>query len=84
MIDKIKAWFFEGVILRKVVGKFVKHGITVLAGLLASKPFLKEAGVTIDWTQLEAWATVAIGGLAGAAWNYIEHRFVKKQPVPAK
>lgn len=78
MIGKIKDWLLQGVILRKVIGKFVKHGVTALAALIASKPFLADAGIAIDWSKFESWATVALGGLAGAAWNYVEHRFVKK------
>lgn len=66
------------VILKKVVGKFAKHAVTALAGMLASKPILSDVGVTIDYTKLETWAVVAVGGLAGSAWNFIQHRFFKK------
>jgi hypothetical protein len=78
MIDKIKMWLLGDVILKKVALKFAKHGITTLAGLVAAKPAIADAGVTIDFTKLESWAVVAIGGLAGSVWNYIQHRFFKK------
>jgi len=73
-IEKI----FGPVILKKVVGKLAKHAVTTLAGLLASKPILENTGVIIDYTQLETWAAVAFGGLAGSLWNFIQHRFKKK------
>lgn len=78
MIGKIKDWLFQGVIVRKVVGKFVKHAIGGLAALVAAHPAIQDAGITIDWTQLETWAVPALTGLFGAGWNYIEHRFIKK------
>jgi len=78
MITKLKDWLLKGVILRKVLGKYVKHAIGALAGMAAANPVLKDAGVTIDWNQLETWAVPALIGLFGAAWNYIEHRFIKK------
>lgn len=79
MIDKIKKWFFEGVIMKKVAGKFVKHVVGLLVAFVATLPFIADAGIEIDWKQFEAWAVVALTGLFGAAWNYIEHRFVKKK-----
>jgi len=78
MITKIKDWLFKGVILKKVVGKFVKHLIGFFAAYFASKPIVSELGITIDWAQLESYAVPALVGLFGAGWNYIEHRFVKK------
>lgn len=78
MLDKIKTFLFQGVILRKVVGKFVKHAIGGVAGLVAAHPVINDIGITIDWKQLEAYAIPALVGLFGAGWNYIEHRFVKK------
>lgn len=77
MLQKIKDFLLGKVILQKVLGKFIKHGITALAALMVSKPYLAEAGVTIDYTKLESWALVAASGLAGAAWNFLDHRFRK-------
>lgn len=78
MLDKIKAFLFQGVIIKKVVGKFVKHAIGGLIGLIAAHPVINDIGITIDWGKLESWAIVALTGLFGAAWNYVEHRVVKK------
>ena len=84
MIEKLKMWILGNVILKKVVGKFLKHGITTVAGLAGVQAFLKDSGVTVDWGKLEAWVIVATGGLVGAAWNFIQHRFNKKETIAAK
>ena len=78
MINKIKDWFFKGVILKKVAGKFVKHAVGALAALAASHSIVDDMGITIDWGQFETWAIVALAGVFGSAWNFIEHRFSKK------
>lgn len=77
MISKIKNWLIGKVILKKVLGKFVKHGIGTLLGIAGVQQFLVDTGIQIDLAKLESWAIVAIGGLFGALWNFIEHR-VKK------
>lgn len=78
MIQKIKDWLFQGVIVQKVIGKFVKHAIGGLVAVVAAHPVIAQAGVTIDWAKLETWAIPVLTGLFGSAWNYVEHRFVKK------
>lgn len=81
MIGKIKAWLFGSVIMKKVAGKFAKHGTGAILGLLASPkvaPWLDKVGVSIDSATMEAGLTVVLIGLFGAAWNFIEHRLVKK------
>ncbi len=77
MWQKIKDAIFGKVIIQKVVAKFVKHGITALVGLVAAHPVLNDAGISIDYSKLETWSVIALTGLAGSAWNFIEHR-VKK------
>ena len=65
---------FGKVILKKVAGKFAKHATGALIALLAAQPMIAEAGIEIDFAKLEAWLAVAIAGLFGAAFNFIEHR----------
>jgi len=74
MFAKIKSWLFGKVILRKVLGKFIKHGVGVIAGLEVVQRFTGEAGITVDWSKFESWLIVIGGGLFGAAFNFIEHR----------
>ena len=81
MLAKIKEWLFGKVIMQKVAGKFAKHAAGALVGLLSSPAVAKwvEAlGVTVDETQLAAGLMVVLTGLFGAAWNFVEHRFIKK------
>lgn len=82
-MNKIYEWIFEGVIVKKVLGKFVKHFIGVLVAIIAANPMVKEAGVIIDWAQFEVWLVATLGGLFGAAFNYIQHRFIKKDEIKA-
>ena len=80
MISKIKDWIFGKVILKKVLGKFAKHGAGALIGVLSSPvvaPWLNNLGITVDETQLTAGLMVVLTGLFGAAWNFIEHRIKK-------
>lgn len=82
MIGKIKEWIFGKVIFSKVIGKFVKHGAGVITGLLFGDkvPFLKPTLEAMNLTegQVEAGAVVFLTALFGAAWNFVEHRFIKK------
>jgi len=81
MIAKIKAWLLGKVILKKVAGKFVKHAAGALIGLLSSPavaPWMDKLGISIDEAQLTAGLMVVLTGLFGAAWNFIEHRWIKK------
>ncbi len=78
MFTKIKNWIIGTVIMKKVIGKFVKGGVSTLAGLAGVSEFMVESGITVDWTQFETWAIGIIGGAIPAIWNYISHRFVKK------
>jgi len=78
MFSKLKSWIIGRVIIKKVAGKFAKHATGALIALFAAMPMLQESGIEIDFAQFEAWAAVAIAGLFGAAFNFIEHRFIKK------
>ena len=86
MIGKLWNKLVGQVIIRKVIGKFLKHGVTALAAYLGSKPVMDQLGISIDWTTFEGGALVILTGLGGAAWNFLEHRFFKKPaaaPAPA-
>lgn len=77
MLTKIRDWLIGKVILKKVLGKFVKHAAGALVGVLSSPavaPWLHNLGITVDETQLTAGLMVVLTGLFGAAWNFIEHR----------
>lgn len=77
MFAKIKEWLFGKVILKKVIGKFVKGGLSTLAGLAGVSQFLTEAGIVVDWTKLETYLVAVIGGGIPAVINFFKHR-VKK------
>ena len=82
MFTKIKQWILGKVIGKKVVGKLVKHATGALVGLIfGSKvaPYVQPVFEAMELTQgeLEAGLIVALTGLFGAAWNYVEHRFIK-------
>ena len=80
MLTKIKNWLIGKVILKKVLGKFLKHAAGALVGLLSSPavaPWLEQLGVSIDEAQLTAGLMVVLTGLFGAIWNFIEHRIKK-------
>jgi hypothetical protein len=65
------------VILKKVLGKFVKHAAGALVGLLSSPsvaPWVENLGVTVDETKLTAGLMVVLTGVFGAVWNFVEHR----------
>lgn len=77
--------WLDGIIVQKVIGKFVKHATGALIGLLtgpwfAAKvaPILNQLGVTIDWNSFSAGAQVLLIGLFGALWNWAQHRFFSK------
>lgn len=82
MIDKIKNLFdvklwVENFISKMVVSKGVKHGVTVVVGLLGSavftlkvKPVLDQLGVSIDTTKLSEGLTVFFGAAAGWLVNW--------------
>jgi len=92
MLTKIKNWIIGKVIVKKVMGKWVKHASTALTGLILgvmSAPwFVSHVAPVMEkipqlkdlFTQdkLEAALFVIITGVGGALWNYIEHRFIKK------
>jgi hypothetical protein len=81
MFTKIKEWIIGKVIMKKVLGKFVKHAAGALVGLLSSPavaPWLEQLGVSVDESQLTAGLMVILTGLFGAIFNYVEHRFIKK------
>lgn len=79
MIDKLKNWLLRGVIFKKVLKKFVKGGVAALAGLAGTNQFLNDTGISIDWKQFETWAVVVLTGLFSSAWNYLDHRLIKKK-----
>lgn len=79
-----KTWL-QGVIIQKVLGKFVKHATGAIVGLItgpwfASKiaPILNQLGVGIDWDKFSSGLEIFLIGLFGAAFNWIQHRFIKK------
>ena len=81
MISKIKMWILGSVIMKKVIGKFAKHMVGAVLGILASPhvaPYLDKLGITVDSISMEAGLTIILIGFMGAAWNFIEHRFFKK------
>jgi hypothetical protein len=80
MISKIKTWLIGSVVLKKVAGKFAKHGTGAIIGLLTSvkvAPYLAQLGITLDPGQLEAGLTILLIALFGAIYNFMEHRFFK-------
>ena len=82
MWQKIKAWVFGKVIASKVVGKLVKHAAGALTGLLFGGKLAPHVGpmfeaMELSQGQVEAGLVVLFTGLFGAAWNFIEHRFIK-------
>lgn len=82
MIQKLKDWFFKGVIVKKVIGKFAKHATGVLIALISGPqiaPWLDKLGISIDSGTMEAGLIIILTGLFGSLYNYIEHRFVKKK-----
>jgi hypothetical protein len=77
--------------MKKVIQKVAKHGATAIIGLLSSvvfigkvKPILDSLGIVIDVGQLQAGIIVLLTGLLGGLWNFIDHRFIKTPPAPAK
>ena len=81
MLTKIKQWLIGKVIIKKVLGKFVKHAAGALVAILSGPqvaPWLDKLGVSVDETQLAAGLIVVLTGLFGAVWNFVEHRFFKK------
>ena len=83
MINKLKQWIVGKVIMSKVGGKLIKHATGAVVGFLFGptlapvlEPIFSAMEVTKD--QVEIGLIVAFTGLFGAAWNYIEHRFIKK------
>jgi hypothetical protein len=86
LIAKLKDKIIGGVIIKKVAGKFAKHAVGAIIGLVSSGKVastIAQFGLEIDYTQLEVGLVVAITGGFGALWNYVDHRFVKKTE-PAK
>ena len=83
MLTKIKSWLLGKVLMSKVVGKFVKHASAVVSGLIFGpklEPILGPALDAMKLTpeQVEVGLIVAMTGLFGAAWNFVEHRWIKK------
>ena len=92
MLTKIKNWLIGKVIVKKVLGKWVKHAATALSGIIAgamSAPwFATHAAPVVEQipqlkellapNNLEAALIIILTGLAGATWNFVEHRFFKK------
>jgi len=83
MFDKIMQWIFGKVAPKKVIGKLAKHATGAIIGLLFGgqiAPYVKPIfdSMNLSQGQVEAGMTVALIGIFGAAWNYIEHRFIKK------
>ena len=74
LLTVLRKLVFGKVIMKKVVGKFVKHATGALIALFASNPILAEAGINIDFAKFEAWLAVVVAGLFGAAFNFLEHR----------
>jgi hypothetical protein len=79
-----KTWF-EGILIQKVIGKFVKHCTGAVVGFVtgpwfAAKiaPILNQLGVTVDWNSFSTGLEIFLIGAFGAAWNWIQHRFFKK------
>jgi len=82
MIQKIKDWLFKGVLLKKVLGKFVKHLTGFIVGFLATPKvaaIIDSLGISVDSAQMELGILAILIGLYGSGWNYIKHRFVKKK-----
>ena len=89
---KPSTWL-EGIIAKKVVGKFAKHAAGALTAFISGGWFAKEVipwadkllpylaqvgiNVNLDFTKFEDGAVVLFAGAFGALWNYIEHRFFK-------
>lgn len=82
MLTKLKTWLFGRVIFTKVLGKFAKHGAGVIVGFLFGPKLAPVLGPVLEGMnltegQVEAGLIVAFTALVGAAWNFIEHRWVK-------
>jgi len=92
MISKIKNWLIGKVIVKKVLGKWVKHASGALSGLILGamsgpwfvshvSPIIENIPQLKDLftpTNLEGALIVVLTGLFGAIFNYVEHRFIKK------
>ena len=81
LFSKIKNWLFGKVIMTKVFGKFAKHTTGVIIAFLSGPqiaPWIEKFGISFDSTTMEAGLIAVLTGLFGAAFNFIEHRFIKK------
>lgn len=91
-MGKIKSFIFGRVILKKVMMKWVKHAtgylVAFMVGVQSAPWFITHAQPLVDQSPrlqellskggLEEVIGVVIAGLFGAAFNFIEHRWVKK------
>ena len=92
MLTKIKNWLIGKVIVKKVLGKWVKHASGAMSGLilgLKTAPWfvahvapvvekIPQLKDLLSQDNLEAALVVILTGVFGAGWNYVEHRFLKK------
>lgn len=83
----VKAWI-QNFVGKMIIDKGVKHGVTVVIGLLGSavftakvKPVLDQLGISIDMAHLAEGLTVFFG--AGAGWlvNWLLKVMDHGQPV---
>lgn len=70
----VKKWASEFV-LKLILNKGVKHGVTVVVGLLAGvkvQAILTQYGIGVDMEHFQAQLTVLFGGLAGSFINWAQ------------
>lgn len=91
MITKLKQWILGKVIVKKVMGKWVKHAAGALTGLILgvmSAPWfathvspvveqIPQLKSLLSADGIESALMIILTGVFGAVWNYVEHRFVK-------
>lgn len=81
MITKLRNFLLGKVIVKKVIGKFAKHSTGAVVGFLSSPQaieLLNSLGVTVDKEKFQAGLMIVFIGLFGAAWNFVEHRWLRK------
>ena len=67
--------------MKKVMGKFAKHGTGAIIGFLTGPKvaaIIASMGITFDPDKMEAGLIVVMTAAFGAIWNFVEHRIVKK------
>jgi len=70
----VKMWF-QNFILKMILNKSVKHGVTAVIGVIAGakvQELLTQFGISVDMAHFQAQLTVAFGAAAGAFINWAQ------------